>query len=192
MPLNKSCLSPHDQQVLESIFNPLELTSSLEAQLINPDSAEPLVDKDEKFNDKPEELKQSKLLEIEAVKLAEEQKLDEALEKFKESLELTPKRASIYNNRAQALRLAGRDEAAFKDLNEALSYSQNQNKTKCHALCQRGVLYRKQNKLDEARADFEEAAKMGSKFARQQLVEINPFAALCNQMLRQAFEQLEK
>lgn len=46
--------------------------------------------------------------------------------------------------------------------------------------------------MDEARQDFEEAAQMGSKFAKQQLVEINPFAALCNQMLRQAFEQLEK
>lgn len=113
MPLNKSCLSAHDQQVLESIFNPLELTSSLESQLINPDSTEPLVDNDEEFNNKPEELKKSKLLEIEAVKLAEEQKLEEALKKFTESLKLTPKRASIYNNRAQALRLAGKDEGEF-------------------------------------------------------------------------------
>ncbi|XP_037826296.1 tetratricopeptide repeat protein 36 homolog [Lucilia sericata] len=192
MPLTKSCLSAHDQQVLESIFNPLELTSSLEAQLINPDSTEPLVDQDEALGCEVEILKKSKQLEIEAVKLAEEEKLEEALEKFKESLELTPKRASIYNNRAQALRLAGKDEAAFDDLNQALENCLNQAKSKCHALCQRGVLYRKQNKLDEARQDFEEAAKMGSKFAKQQLVEINPFAALCNQMLRQAFQQLEK
>ncbi|KAI8119889.1 hypothetical protein FF38_10847 [Lucilia cuprina] len=192
MPLTKSCLSAHDQQVLESIFNPLELTSSLEAQLINPDSTEPLVDHDETLGFDGEILQKSKQLEIEAVKLAEEQKLKEALEKFKESLELTPKRASIHNNRAQALRLAGKDEAAFDDLNHALENCLNQAKSKCHALCQRGVLYRKQNKLDEARQDFEEAAKMGSKFAKQQLVEINPYAALCNQMLRQAFQQLEK
>ncbi|XP_065361273.1 tetratricopeptide repeat protein 36 homolog [Calliphora vicina] len=192
MPLTKSCLSAHDQQVLESIFNPLELTSSLEAQLINPDSSETLVDNDGNLECEPEILKQSKQLEIEAVKLAEEQKLEEALKKFSESLELTPKRASIYNNRAQALRLAGKDEAALDDLNHALEHSLTQSKTKCHALCQRGVLYRKQKKLEEARTDFEAAAKMGSKFAKQQLVEINPFAALCNQMLRQAFEQLEK
>lgn len=47
------------------------------------------------------------------------------------------------------------------------------------------------DKVDDARRDFEEAAKMGSKFAKTQLVEINPFAALCNQMLRQAFDQLK-
>ena len=111
MPLTKACLSEHDQQVLESIFNPLELTSSLEAQFINPDLAEPLPDNnDEELNCSDELLKKSKLLEIEAVKLAEEQKLDEALEKFTKSLELTPNRASIYNNRAQALRLSGSDE----------------------------------------------------------------------------------
>ena len=112
MPLTKACLSEHDQQVLESIFNPLELTSSLEAQLINPDLTEPLQDNndEEEVNYSAEVLKNSKLLEIEAVKLAEEQKLDEALEKFTKSLELTPNRASIYNNRAQALRLSGRDE----------------------------------------------------------------------------------
>ncbi|TMW43386.1 hypothetical protein DOY81_011534 [Sarcophaga bullata] len=193
MPLTKACLSEHDQQVLESIFNPLELTSSLEAQLINPDLAEPLQDNnDDELNCTAEVLKESKQLEIEAVKLAEEQKLDEALEKFSKSLELTPNKASVFNNRAQALRLAGKDEAAFEDLNQALTYSTKPSKTRCHALCQRGVLFRKQEKLDDARNDFEEAAKMGSKFAKQQLVEINPFAALCNQMLRQAFEQLEK
>lgn len=110
MPLTKSCLSAHDQQVLESIFNPLELTSSLEAQHINPDLAEPLLDNDEELNCSADALKESKLLEIEAVKLAEEQKLEEALDKFFKALKFTPKRASIYNNRAQALRLAGRDE----------------------------------------------------------------------------------
>ena len=93
-----------------------------------------------------------------------------------------------YNNRKTLFLFL----AAFEDLNQALACSIKPSKTRCHALCQRGVLFRKQEKLDEARNDFEEAVKMGSKFAKQQLVEINPFAALCNQMLRQAFEQLEK
>lgn len=110
MPLTKSCLSARDQHVLESIFNPLELTSTLEAKLINPDSTATLADNDEGLDCDPEVLKQSKQVELKAVKLAEEQKLEEALEKFSESLKLTPKRASIFNNRAQALRLAGKDE----------------------------------------------------------------------------------
>lgn len=109
-PLTKSCLSAHDQQVLESIFNPLELTSALAPQLINADSSEVLIDVDD-YEEPKEIVEKSKLLEIEAVKLVEENHLGEAaFEKFKEALTLTPKRASIYNNRAQALRLAGKDE----------------------------------------------------------------------------------
>lgn len=110
MPPTKSCLSAHDQQVLESIFNPLELTSSLSSELIIPDSIQPLKDNDEDFKFDGEVLKQSKLLEISAVKLAEDQELEKALETFLEASNLTPNRPSILNNRAQALRLAGRDE----------------------------------------------------------------------------------
>lgn len=98
------------------------------------------------------------------------------------------------------------------DLNRALSLvNEVEVRTKCHAHCQRGILYRKLDNLDAARSDFEAAAQLGSKFAREQviflnippiglstydiiffqLVEINPFAALCNQMLRQAFDQLK-
>jgi hypothetical protein len=55
--------------------------------------------------------------------------------------------------------------------------------TKCRALCQRGIIQRKLNELDLARDDFNESAKLGSKFARQQLVDLNPYAQLCNQMV---------
>jgi Flp pilus assembly protein TadD len=39
-------------------------------------------------------------MEIEAIKLAENGKLDEALSTLTEALKITPNRASIYNNRA--------------------------------------------------------------------------------------------
>uniref|UniRef100_A0A1A9WCR9 Uncharacterized protein n=1 Tax=Glossina brevipalpis TaxID=37001 RepID=A0A1A9WCR9_9MUSC len=166
--ITKACLSEHDQQVLNSVFNPLELTSSLAPGVINSDSSVPLVDNDNPDYD-IEILEKSKHLELEGVQLAEDKNLNEALNKFIEALNLTSKRASIYNNRAQALRLAGRDEEALKDLDIAIEYADIQYKTKCHALCQRGVLYRKQNKLSNARLDFEEAAKMGSQFAKIQV-----------------------
>ena len=51
----------------------------------------------------------------------------------------------------------------------AIELSELQLKTKCHALCQRGVLHRKQENLDAARLDFEAAAKLGSKFAKTQV-----------------------
>lgn len=61
-------------------------------------------------------------------------------------------------------------EDAFVDLNRSIIACTEKNlRTKCQALCQRGVLYRKMEKLDEARADFEDAASLGSKFARTQV-----------------------
>ncbi|XP_004518714.1 tetratricopeptide repeat protein 36 homolog isoform X1 [Ceratitis capitata] len=185
-PFSRECLSAHDQQVLDSIFNPLELTSSA-PQTIASDAAAELVD----IEQDSEAVQQSKALEVCAIKLAEEGKLSEALQAFEQALGVAPARASVYNNRAQALRLSGRDEEALTDLNQALELCAAQPRTKCTALCQRGVLYRKQNNLDAARRDFEDAAELGSEFAKSQLVEINPFAALCNQMLRQAFDQLK-
>ncbi|XP_034481299.1 tetratricopeptide repeat protein 36 homolog [Drosophila innubila] len=186
MPQANLKLSAHDQQVLESIFNPLELagitthndTVKAEMELVDeePDT---------------ELLQASRELEFQAVRLTEQGDLDNALMKFEKALQLT-ERASVYNNRAQTLRLAKRDHEALENLNRALELaSKQQARTKCHAHCQRGVLHRKMDNLDAARADFEAAAQLGSKFAREQLVEINPFAALCNQMLQQAFDQLK-
>ncbi|XP_014096252.2 tetratricopeptide repeat protein 36 homolog [Bactrocera oleae] len=188
MPQNftRECLSAHDQQVLNAIFKPLELTSSV-AQAITPEVHAELVD----VEPDSAAVQQSKALEVRAIKLAEEGKLLEALQNFEQALNVAPTRASVYNNRAQALRLVGRDEEALVELSHAIELCTEQTRTKCTALCQRGVLYRKQNNVDAARKDFEEAAQLGSSFAKIQLVEINPFAALCNQMLRQAFDQLK-
>ncbi|XP_017491775.1 PREDICTED: tetratricopeptide repeat protein 36 homolog [Rhagoletis zephyria] len=184
--LTRDCLSVHDQQVLDSIFNPLAMTSSV-VQAIEPEANAELLD----IEENSAEVQQSRALEISAIKLAEEGQLSKALQTFEQALNVAPTRASIYNNRAQALRLAGRDEDALADLNKAIELCIKTPRTKCTALCQRGVLYRKQSNLDAARKDFEEAAQLGSSFAKTQLVEINPFAALCNQMLRQAFDQLK-
>uniref|UniRef100_A0A182PZE3 Tetratricopeptide repeat protein 36 n=1 Tax=Anopheles farauti TaxID=69004 RepID=A0A182PZE3_9DIPT len=76
-------------------------------------------------------------------------------------------------------------QEALADIEQALRLSNNAGRTGCRALCQRGILKRKNNDIDGAREDFEIAAKLGSKFARTQLIELNPFAALCNQMLRE-------
>lgn len=107
MPQNftRECLSAHDQQVLNAIFKPLELTSSV-AQAITPEVHAELVD----VEPDSAAVQQSKALEVRAIKLAEEGKLLEALQNFEQALNVAPTRASVYNNRAQALRLVGRDE----------------------------------------------------------------------------------
>uniref|UniRef100_A0A1B0DI01 Tetratricopeptide repeat protein 36 n=2 Tax=Phlebotomus papatasi TaxID=29031 RepID=A0A1B0DI01_PHLPP len=72
----------------------------------------------------------------------------------------------------------------------ALQLSGGTGRTGCRALCQRGLLRRKMGDDDAARDDFKTATNLGSKFARAQLIEMNPYAALCNQMLKDAFQKL--
>lgn len=82
--------------------------------------------------------------------------------------------------------------AAVADLNEAIHLSGGQGRSGCQALCQRGIMNRKEGLVDLARKDFEAAAKLGSHFAKMQLVELNPYAALCSQMLHDVTGKLQQ
>ncbi|CAG5090151.1 Similar to Ttc36: Tetratricopeptide repeat protein 36 (Rattus norvegicus) [Cotesia congregata] len=74
---------------------------------------------------------------------------------------------------------------ALKDLDQAVTLSSGRGKAGTKALCQRGLLHRLEGRKDEAKRDFEIAAKNGSAFARSQLVDLNPYAAMCNAMLKE-------
>ncbi|XP_053688441.1 tetratricopeptide repeat protein 36 homolog [Sabethes cyaneus] len=183
--LNRDCLSEHDRQVLESIFNPSQIGG--EELLYNgkEEFPEDLQDRVEPNNPN---IIESKKLELIAIQLAEDGKLPEAILQFTKAIQVAPERPAPWNNRAQAYRYLGNEKTALEDIEQALQLSNRSGRTGCRALCQRGVLRRKNNDLDGARADFEEAAKLGSKFARTQLIELNPYAALCNQMLREVMK----
>ncbi|KPJ21429.1 Tetratricopeptide repeat protein 36-like [Papilio machaon] len=74
----------------------------------------------------------------------------------------------------------------MSDLDRALLLTEGRRcRVRAFALCQRGLMLRKRGAEDEARAAFTEAATIGSSFAKKQVVEMNPYAALCNQMLSQ-------
>ena len=107
-------------------------------------------------------------------------------------VELNPGRPSSYNNRAQALRMVGRPDAALKDLDTAIELSKGKGKAGSNALCQRGVLLRKEGRDDEAMENFKTAAENGSGFAKAMLVEMNPYAAMCNAMLKNVFTALQE
>lgn len=72
----------------------------------------------------------------------------------------------------QVYRLKGNDTLALEDLNRSLELSKGIGRSACQALCQRGMLYRKQYLDVEARSDFEKAANMGSEFAKSVLVQV--------------------
>lgn len=149
-----------------------------------------------------------------AIVYAEIKDFDESFRLFDEAVKKVPKSPAILNDRAQALRLANRHEGismsrevsntckspstyersyeknsffleALRDLHLAVKLSEGKGKAGVQALCQRGVLYRWMEQDEKAKEDFTRAAKAGSSFARSQLVALNPYAAMCNAMLRE-------
>ena len=54
------------------------------------------------------------------------------------------------------------------------------------------MIHRLEGRDDEAKKDFEAAAELGSPFAKSALAAMNPYAAMCNQMLKNVFTALEQ
>ena len=133
-------------------------------------------------------------------------KLDDSLRLLDQLVEQRPDYASALNNRAQVLQLMGRLDSAINDLERAIILCEpskddqtapkpahkRTKQTLAQALCQRALIHRLNGRDAECRQDFTEAARLGSEFAKRQLVQLNPYAALCNQMLGQMLGNLKQ
>ncbi|NXR75620.1 TTC36 protein, partial [Pycnonotus jocosus] len=168
----------NDRAVLQTIFNPSTPFGDIPGL---DEEEEDVQDEVEAFP--LELLDQVRELELQGVSAAESGDTSTALERFSEAIRLLPERASGYNNRAQALRLRGDVAGALQDLDAAIRLSRGCGRAACQSFVQRGLIHRLQARDEDARRDFERAARLGSAFARQQLVLLNPYSALCNQML---------
>ena len=115
------------------------------------------------------------------------------------AISAAPERPSCYNNRAQAYRLKGDIQSALNDLNMAIrQYYDNINandkagiKAARQAYCQRGLIYRRNGRDEDAMGDFKAAADLGSGFAKSLIIQLNPYAAMCNKMLKDVFSKLQ-
>ena len=81
----------------------------------------------------------SRGLEKEAIKSAEEGDLIKSLELMNQAIKLTPQRASCFNNRAQIHRLNSDIHSALMDLDTTLQLTQGKGRSACQAFCQRGM-----------------------------------------------------
>ncbi|XP_061734515.1 tetratricopeptide repeat protein 36 [Nerophis ophidion] len=176
--------SAHDRAVLQAIFSPNSPFEDVPQLEVDQD----LMDEDASFD--ALKLREVKDLEGRGVSAAEDGRLQEALHIFSQAIQILPQRPSAYNNRAQTLRLLGDTAGALEDLERAMSLSTGAGVTSRQVLVQRGLVYRLQGQEDSALADFQKAAALGSVFARRQLVNMNPYAALCNSMLAQVVQSL--
>lgn len=100
-------------------------------------------------------LPQVQELEKEGVKLAEEDQLDEALDKLSQAITICDYYASVYNNRAQVYRLKNDLERAIADLDNAMKYGVGQPKVLRQAYTQRAIIRKQQGDIAGAQADFE-------------------------------------
>ncbi|XP_033103901.1 tetratricopeptide repeat protein 36-like isoform X1 [Anneissia japonica] len=176
--------SVRDEAVLNAIFNPLLPVSTKQTEDVI------VQDKSDSYKEN-EEVTKVKQLELEGVHAAEKGDLDAALDAFNRALQVMPERASCYNNRAQAFRLKGDIKGALEDLDKAILLSEGEGKAGRQAYVQRGLIRRLQGQNESALDDFQKAADLGSEFAKGQVVQLNPYAAMCNQMLTDVFQQLK-
>lgn len=80
---------------------------------------------------------------------------------------------------------------AIQDLDMALQLTNGKGKVASQAYCQRAMLHQLMGNSQKAIEDWKAASNLGNKFAKQQLVQYNPYAALCNKMLHDVFKNLK-
>ncbi|XP_042656421.1 tetratricopeptide repeat protein 36 isoform X2 [Tyto alba] len=178
----------NDRAVLQTIFNPSTPFGDIPGLDEEEEEEEDAQEEGGAFA--PEVLEQVRDLELQGVSAAESGDVSAALERFGEAIRLLPERASAYNNRAQALRLRGDVAGALRDLEAAIRLSRGRGRAACQSFVQRGLIHRLQARDEDARRDLERAARLGSAFARRQLALLNPYSALCNQMLSEMLGRL--
>jgi len=177
-------LSANDERVLRRIFSAdLTLTGDCEQE-------QELNGHDDNVNGVLEEVVsadtvEARRLELLAVQSAAEGDLETALQLLDDSIQLAPEHPSSYNNRAQTFRLLNNTAGAMADLDKAIQLSGGAGPAACQAFTQRALLRRLQNDEVGAVDDFKMAARLGSRFAKTQLTQLNPYTALCGAAVRE-------
>jgi hypothetical protein len=108
-------LCARDLSILNLIFDQSECEKEVK------DFVQPIIDETDVTDDDEEDTDeniQSRTLELEGVKLTEEGKLNEALEKFNKSIKIAHTRPSPYNNRAQLYRFLEKDDREFESFDD--------------------------------------------------------------------------
>lgn len=106
--MSEKALCDRDLSILDLIFDKTAVKRDDVKEIVQPVNDEVEVKDEDEGNS--EEIVKSKALELEGVALTEAGKLQEALEKFNESIQIAQQRPSPYNNRAQLYRFMEKDE----------------------------------------------------------------------------------
>ena len=75
-------------------------------------------------------------------------------------------------------------------INQCIELSNGKGIPASQAFTQRALIYKYNENNQSALEDFQAAAKLGSKFAQAEATKLNPYAALCNAMLKRMMGEL--
>jgi tetratricopeptide (TPR) repeat protein len=130
--------------------------------------------------------------ELNAIKLTESGKYDEALILFDQLVHQYPDHPSPLNNRAQLHRLMRNDQLALVDLKMACSLPQcNEYPVVMrNVYAQLGWVHFRNDQSNEAREWFQKSFDLGNEAASGMLERCNPYATLCNAMMCELMEKL--
>jgi hypothetical protein len=198
-------LSSRDAGVLNLLFDP-------EAQLLDGEPASITQTLDQQILN-AEQLAEVKLIEQQAVQLAEQGVVSGAEELLSRTIEKYPTgRPSLWTNRAQVRRLSNDVHGALNDLSQAIqiatppkntSVSSDNAKVLSSAHCHRATIYmliargeisggvndQDLDRLEEyASHDFAMAGKYGSELARAMAVRTNPYSKMCGAIVQTALK----
>ncbi|KND02660.1 uncharacterized protein SPPG_01746 [Spizellomyces punctatus DAOM BR117] len=176
-----SAVSRHDENILNLIFNPDSGLALDDEPLLGNATTLPAIDS--------MTLTRLKMIEQEAVILAEHNDLVGSIDKLNECISLCPEYASAYNNRAQAFRLKGQVKEALEDLERALEYGVGNASVLKQAYTQRAIIRKSQGDAAGAESDFAQGARYGNEVAKA-AVRNNPYAKMCNAMVMEAMTKL--
>ncbi|XP_065187786.1 tetratricopeptide repeat protein 36 homolog [Sycon ciliatum] len=186
-------VSTRDDRVLDLIFDPNRQEIGFQDE--NTEEIPCPVSNGEQ-NGRPQDsddaVAESKRLELAGIECAEKGDITAAMDQFDRAVVAAPHYASAYNNRAQGRRMQGDTEGAMADLNKAIDLTRSRGKVAEQAYVQRAMIRRLQGDDDGAWQDFRVAAALGSAFAKAEAVRLNPYAAMCNQMLRDVIGKLQR
>lgn len=185
-------VSKSDDRVLDLIFDPNRQELGFGEEEDENVSEESKEVAESPQVDSVEALAEAKRLELSGIEAAEKGGLDEAISLFDRAVEAAPHYASAFNNRAQGKRMKGDPEGAMEDLNKAIDLCGSRGKVAEQAYVQRAMIRRLKGDDDGAFQDFRIAAALGSAFAKAEAVRLNPYAAMCNQMLREVIGKLQR
>uniref|UniRef100_A0A183C2X6 TPR_REGION domain-containing protein n=1 Tax=Globodera pallida TaxID=36090 RepID=A0A183C2X6_GLOPA len=176
--------SKRDKNVVNLILNPT-LPFGIEQR----EEANECKSDDEEKCSKLPNYRQSEALSLEGVNLAEKGNFENAMEKFDEAIKVRVflKNLGLHLNKIGLSRKC----VALQQQSPIVSVAFQNSRSSSRSRESFGIVWGKGPNRGPI-VDFEQAAKLGSKFAKNQLIAMNPYAAMCNKMLSEMMSKFRR